>query len=53
MGISTLPDFTIVMEYLEQLTLNNNEFTDLNITSAFLSNVPKLKGLNLQHNNLT
>ena len=53
MGISTLPDFTIVMEYLEQLTLNNNEFTDLNITSAFVSNVPKLKGLNLQHNNLT
>ena len=53
MGIRTLPDFTTVMEYLEQLTLNNNGFTDLNITSTFLSNVPKLKGLNLQHNSLT
>ena len=53
MGIRSLPAFTTVMEYLEQLTLNNNEFTNLNITSAFLSNVPKLIGLNLQHNSLT
>ena len=53
MGIRTLPAFTIVMENLEQLTLNNNEFTDLNISSTFLSNVPKVKGLNLQYNSLT
>ena len=53
MAMVNLPDFTTVMQYLEELVLSNNDFVQLNLSGNFFMSVPVLKKLDLRYNSLT
>ena len=53
MAMVNLPDFTTVMQYLEELVLSNNDFVQLNLSRNFFMSVPVLKKLDLRYNSLT
>ena len=53
MSMTNPPHFTIVMQYLEELVLSNNDFVQLNLSLNFFTYVPMLKKLDLRYNSLT
>ena len=53
LSMTNLPDFTIAMQYLEELVLSNNDFVQLNSSGNFFMSIPVLKRLDLRYNSLT